>query len=318
MQSVVEKIKLSGIIPVITVKNPEKAVKLVSAIEKGGLTCVEIAFRTKEAPAVLKTIRESLPEIIAGAGTVLTVDDASAAVSAGAQFIVSPGFTAELAGWCAGKNIPFFPGVDSPSQIQNALSCGLSILKFFPADIKGGTKMLKAMQGPFQSVQFIPTGGINTENLGEYMRLPNVLAAGGSWLVPEEAVENSYWDKITDEVKKAVLAVHGFQFRHLGINSENGQQAAEASAFFGSMGFCPRETDISWFNGTDFEIMKQRGRGLNGHIAIACNNLERALAFFEKRGFMGDESSARKDGNGLTFIYLNKEINGFAVHLVKK
>ncbi len=318
MQSIVEKIKLSGVIPIIKLEEPEKAVKLVSAVKKGGISCVEVVFRTKEAPAVLKNIRESCPEITAGAGTVLTVEDAARAAESGAQFIVSPGFTYELAEWCAGKNIPFFPGVDSPSQIQAALSTGLSVLKFFPAELRGGVPMLKAMQGPFKSVQFIPTGGICTENLGDYMRLPNVLAAGGSWLIPDEAVEKDSWDEITAGVEKAVLAVHGFQFRHLGINSDNERQGKEASAFFDSLGFSAKETEISWFNGTDFEIMKQNGRGAKGHIALACNNLERALDFFSRKGFSADENTARRDGNGLTFIYLDREINGFAIHLVKK
>lgn len=318
MQSVVEKLHLAGVIPVVTLNDPEKAGAIGGALKKGGLFCAEVAFRTKEAPAALEKLCAAHPDILAGAGTVLTPEDARKAVDAGARFIVSPGFTTELADWCAAHGTPFFPGTDSPSQMQEALSMGISTLKFFPAELRGGVKMLRAMAGPFQTARFIPTGGINAENIGGYMRLRNVVAAGGSWIVPDGAVEREAWDEIAAGAEKAVLAVHGFEFRHIGINSADEARGAEAARFFASLGFAARETDVSWFTGDRFEIMKRDGRGGNGHIAIACNNIERALAFFRRKGFAGDESTARRDGGGLSFIYLDKEINGFAIHLVAK
>lgn len=196
-----------GIIPVIAIDDAETAVPLGKALLDGGLPCAEITFRTAAAADAIKMMNAAFPEMLVGAGTVLTVAQAEQAVSAGANFIVTPGFDAQVVNWCLANDTPITPGVMTPTDINQALAKGLNILKFFPAEAAGGIKTLKAIGGPYVGVKFIPTGGINASNLADYLRLPMVHACGGSYMVKKQLIAAADFHTITNLTREAVAQV---------------------------------------------------------------------------------------------------------------
>jgi len=171
-----------GLVPVITIESPRDAVPLARALLDGGIGCAEVTFRTPSAAEAIHGISSTCGELLVGAGTVLTVEQAEQATQAGAQYVVAPGFDPAVVGWCQERNVPVIPGVATPTEIGMALARGLSLLKFFPAEPMGGVQTLQALAAPFAGVQFIPTGGITAANLPRYLALPNVAACGGSWM----------------------------------------------------------------------------------------------------------------------------------------
>ena len=208
MLSILEQIGKIKIIPVVAIKNARDAAPLGEALLRGGLPCAEITFRT---PAALDTIKSlaRYDEILLGAGTVLTIDQIKQAVDAGALFIVSPGFNDRVVQYCIEQKIPITPGCCTPTDLSRALDFGLNIVKFFPADAFGGLKTLKAISAPFQQIQFIPTGGINPQNLPEYLRFPQVIACGGSWMVQSDLISEGRFTEITRLTKEAVEIAAG-------------------------------------------------------------------------------------------------------------
>jgi 2-dehydro-3-deoxyphosphogluconate aldolase/(4S)-4-hydroxy-2-oxoglutarate aldolase len=214
MTDLLEKLGLLGVVPVVAIERSEDAVELGRALLAGGLPCAEITFRTAAAEEAIRRISSNLPEIIVGAGTVLSVDQAKRAISAGAQFIVSPGFNHKVVDWCLQNEIPVTPGVVTPTEIDMALDRGLKILKFFPAEAMGGIATLKAIAAPYGGVKFIPTGGINPKNLADYLSLPAVHACGGSWLVKSTLISAGEFVEITrlaEEAQAIVRQVRGEQ-----------------------------------------------------------------------------------------------------------
>jgi len=207
MQKILDTLGRLGLVPVVKIERAEDAVGLGRALLAGGLPCAEITFRTEAAEGAIRHISSSLPEIVLGAGTVLTVDQADRAVSAGAQFIVSPGFNRKVVDWCLRKQVPVTPGVATPTEIDMGLDVGLNILKFFPAEAMGGLATLKAIAAPYVGVKFIPTGGINLENLGDYLAHPSVHCCGGSWLVKGDLITAGKFDEITRLAQEAVAMV---------------------------------------------------------------------------------------------------------------
>ena len=183
MDSLSERIRALGVIPVVVMENACDAPELGSALIAGGLPCAEITFRTAAAGEAIRRLTAACPEVLVGAGTVLTTAQAEEAVSSGARFIVTPGFDEAVVDWCLAHNVLVIPGVMTPTEINRAFQKGCRVLKFFPAEAAGGVKTLKAISGPYSGVTFIPTGGIGPHNLQDYLSLPSVLACGGSWLV---------------------------------------------------------------------------------------------------------------------------------------
>lgn len=207
MEETLDTLGRLGVVPVIAIERSEDAVELGKALLAGGLPCAEITFRTAAAEEAIRQISSSLPEIIVGAGTVLSVDQADRAVSAGAQFIVSPGFNQKVVDWCLKNEIPVTPGVLTPTEIDMALDRELKILKFFPAEAMGGIATLKAIAAPYGGVKFIPTGGINPKNLADYLSLPAVHACGGSWLVASKLISAGEFAEITRLAEEALAIV---------------------------------------------------------------------------------------------------------------
>jgi 2-dehydro-3-deoxyphosphogluconate aldolase/(4S)-4-hydroxy-2-oxoglutarate aldolase len=207
MGEVIEKLGKIGIIPVVAIDDAETAVPLGQALLEGGLPCAEITFRTAAAADAIHKMSATLPDILVGAGTVLTVEQADQAAVAGAKFIVTPGFDAEVVDWCLANDLPITPGVMTPTDINQAIAKGLNILKFFPAEVAGGVKALKAIGGPYVGLKFIPTGGISADNLANYLSLPMVYACGGSFMVKKQLIADGQFDTITQLAQTAVNIV---------------------------------------------------------------------------------------------------------------
>lgn len=314
-----EKLSLAGIVPVIKVDDAADAVPLCKALSDGGLPVAEITFRTAAAAEAIANVNRELPNVLLGAGTVLTTEQVDRAVKAGAKYIVSPGLNPEVVKYCQKIGVAILPGCSNPSDIECALSLGLKTVKFFPAEAVGGLPLIKAMAAPYVDVTFVPTGGINEKNLLEYLSFPKILACGGSWMVPDALVKAKDWGKITELTRSAVTLMHGFELRHIGINHDNADEASKtAKMLCDLLGIAQKEGNSSAFVGTGFEVMKSKGRGTNGHIAIATNSLPRARHYLESRGYRFIEDSASVKNGKTVAIYLEGEIGGFAFHLFQK
>ncbi|MGN0620118.1 MAG: bifunctional 4-hydroxy-2-oxoglutarate aldolase/2-dehydro-3-deoxy-phosphogluconate aldolase [Ruminiclostridium sp.] len=320
MNTVIEEISKIGIVPVIALDSASDAEPLAKALCEGGLPCAEVTFRTAAAEESIRIMAEKFPEMLVGAGTVLTTEQVDRAVAAGAKFIVSPGLNPKVVAYCTSKNIPVIPGCANPSDIEQAIELGLDVVKFFPAEAAGGLKMIKAMSAPYTSVKFMPTGGINADNLIDYLNFGKIVACGGSWMVSKDMVAAGNFDKITALTKEAVEKMLGFTLMHVGIN-EKDEAAAEntAGAFEKMFGFAKKSGNSSVFAGGGIEVMKAPYLGANGHIAIGTNYIERAVYHLEKRGLSFDKETEKRDAKGnLKAVYLKGEFGGFAVHLVQK
>lgn len=316
-----KKISDIGIVPVIKINDVEKAVPLAKALIDGGLPIAEITFRTEAAEEAIKRVSEAFPEMLVGAGTVLTIEQAERAKNAGAKFIVSPGFNPKVVSWCLENDIIPTPGCTSPTEIEQALELGLKVVKFFPAEQSGGIDKIKALSAPYGNLKFIPTGGIGLDNLTTYITNKKILACGGSFMVKEEYIENGEWDKITELTKKAVSIMLGFEIGHLGVNTADAADASDVAVKFAKAfgGLETSEGNSSFWAGKIIEIMKGKGRGVNGHIAIKTNSVDRAVYHLKAQGIEFDESSALFNADGsMKVIFFKDEIAGFALHLLQK
>lgn len=192
-----------ALLPIIQADSPDEAVQIAAALQQGGIGSVEVVLRTRQALAAITAIRSALPDLLVGAGTILSADDAKAAKAAGAEFLVSPASTPALLEAMLATGLPLAPGVATPSEIAMALEAGIHEVKFFPAHLSGGIEMLKALRGVFQQVRFCPTGGISQHNVADFLALPNVFVAGGSWLTPVTLVKAQAWSQITALAQQA-------------------------------------------------------------------------------------------------------------------
>ncbi|MCI5869889.1 MAG: bifunctional 4-hydroxy-2-oxoglutarate aldolase/2-dehydro-3-deoxy-phosphogluconate aldolase [Dorea sp.] len=207
MNEVLERIQEIGIVPVVVLNDAKDAEPLAQALCNGGLPCAEVTFRTDAAEESIRIMSEKFPNMLIGAGTVLTTDQVDRAVAAGAKFIVSPGLNPRIVKYCVEKGILITPGCTNPSDIEQALENGLEVVKFFPAEPAGGLKMIKAMAAPYVGVKFMPTGGINATNVREYLAYDRILACGGSWMVKGSLVDAGEFDKIEELTREAVEIV---------------------------------------------------------------------------------------------------------------
>lgn len=207
MNEVFEKIHQIGILPVIALDDAAQAVPLAKALAAGGIPAAEVTFRTAAGEEAIRRIAQEVPEVLVGAGTVLTCEQADRAVGAGAKFIVSPGTNPKVVQHCQEKGVQPVPGVVTPTEIEAALELGLGVLKFFPAEPSGGLGMIKALAAPYTQIKFIPTGGISAANVGEYLKHPKILACGGSWMVKKDLVNAGKFDEIQALAAQAAAIV---------------------------------------------------------------------------------------------------------------
>ena len=213
MEEMKAKIRAMKIVPVVKLDDAKDAVPLAKALVEGGLPCAEVTFRTEAAAESIKKMLEAYPDMLVGAGTVLTTEQVDLAVKSGAKFIVSPGFDPEIVDYCLKKNIPVFPGCISPSEVAQAVKRGLKVVKFFPAEQAGGIAMIKAMAAPYQNLKFMPTGGINTGNLKDYLSCDKIRCCGGSWMVKGDMIRNGEFDQIQVMVKEAKELADEIRFK---------------------------------------------------------------------------------------------------------
>lgn len=207
MNNIVEQIAAYGVVPVVVLNHTKDAKPLADALVKGGLPCAEVTFRTEAAEESIRIMTEAYPDMLVGAGTVLTTEQVDRAVAVGAKFIVSPGFDPEIVDYCLEKNIPVLPGCITPSEVAQAVKRGLRTLKFFPAEQFGGLDTIKALAAPYTMVKFMPTGGVNAKNLKDYLSYNKIICCGGSWMVKGDLVEAGEFDKICELTKEAVELV---------------------------------------------------------------------------------------------------------------
>lgn len=306
-----------GIVPVIAINDADKAVPLAKALCEGGLPAAEITFRTACAAEAIRRIRESVPEMLVGAGTVLTEAQVDEAIDAGVEFIVTPGFNPQIVKYAISKGIEIMPGTATPGEMEQAMSLGLDVVKFFPAEQNGGIAKLKAVAAPYSKLRFMPTGGVNAKNLNDYLSFNKIIACGGTWMVPKDLIDAENWTEITRLTREAVNSMLGITFAHLGINCDAPESALETAKLLSAMFGCTyAEGNSSIFTADKkIEIMKSSGRGTNGHIGFMTNTLERAVAYFKSLGyeFVNEETIAAKG-----MVYFKDEVAGFAIHLVQK
>ena len=206
---VLTRLANSIVVPVVVLDDVKDAIPTAKAMAAGGVDTMEITFRTACAPECIKAVAENCPEVLVGAGTIVNLEQCKLAVEMGAKFIVSPGFSDEVVGWCVENGIPVAPGCVTPTEIMAALKHGLKMVKFFPANVYGGLNAMKNLSAPFVGLKFLPTGGVNAGNIKEYIDAPFIHAVGGSWVCPKADVAAGNWDKITELCKSAHKAAKG-------------------------------------------------------------------------------------------------------------
>ena len=235
MNEVLQKIYEIGIVPVIAIEDADKAVPLAKALVAGGLPAAEVTFRTEAAEEAIRRIVAEVPEMLVGAGTVLTKEQADRAIAAGVKFIVSPGFNPEITKYVIDQGMLMMPGTATPGEMEQAMSMGLDVVKFFPAEQNGGIAKLKAVAGPYANLRWMPTGGVNEKNMLDYLSFNKIIACGGTWMVKKDLIDNGDWAEIERLTRQAVNTMLGFELKHVGINTENAEEAMKAAKLFGAM-----------------------------------------------------------------------------------
>ncbi|MBM6716104.1 bifunctional 4-hydroxy-2-oxoglutarate aldolase/2-dehydro-3-deoxy-phosphogluconate aldolase [Gemmiger formicilis] len=320
MNPVVQRVYEIGIIPVIAFNSVDEAVPLCKALVAGGLPAAEVTFRTACAEECIKKIHDEVPEMLLGAGTVLTEDQADRAMAAGASFIVAPGFDPNVTKHVMEKGGLMMPGTSTPGEMQQAMNLGCEAIKFFPAEANGGVNMLKNIGGALKTAKWMCTGGINAKNVNEYLANDQIFAVGGTWMCKSDKIKAGAWDEITAMCKEAVDVMLGLELGHIGINCADDAEAAKTAEALGTMlSMVVKPGNSSIFVGNKaIEVMKKPGRGTHGHIAIKTNNVDRAIYHLGLRGVKFDMDSKNVKNGKTTAIYMADEIAGFAIHLVQK
>ena len=316
---ILDRLARAGLVPVVVLDDAKDAVPTANALLAGGVDVMEITFRTAAAADSIRAVAENCPDMLVGAGTVITLEQCKKAVECGAKFIVAPGYNDEVVAWCVENGIAVTPGCVTPTEIMAAMSHGLKVIKFFPANVYGGLNAMKALSGPFGGIKFIPTGGVNGNNVGEYISAPFIHAVGGSWVCAKADIAAGNFDKITALCKQARASIMGFEVAHIGINCQNAEDSmAVCEQLNKAFDFETKTGNSSTFSSSAIEVMKSMYLGKNGHIAVRTNSITVAVAELEKRGFVVDPETAKFKGDRMTAVYLKDEFGGFAVHLLQK
>ncbi len=320
MNEVMQRVYEIGIIPVIAFSSVDEAVPLCKALVAGGLPAAEVTFRTSCAEECIKKIHNEVPEMLLGAGTVLTTDQADRAMAAGATFIVAPGFDPVVTQHVLDKGGLMCPGTSSAGEMQQAMNMGCDVIKFFPAEANGGVSMLKNIGAALKTAKWMCTGGVNAKNVNDYLGYDQIIAVGGTWMCKADKIKAGAWDEITAMCKEAVDVMLGLELGHIGINCADETEAAATAQTLGCLlnkKVVPGNSSI-FVGNKEFEIMKKPGRGTHGHIAVKCNNVDRAVYHLGRRGIQFDTASMVTKNGKNTAIYFADEVAGFAIHLVQK
>ncbi|WP_301107537.1 bifunctional 4-hydroxy-2-oxoglutarate aldolase/2-dehydro-3-deoxy-phosphogluconate aldolase [Sporosarcina sp.] len=320
-QKVLKQIEDYGIVPVVKIEDVKDALPLAKALIDGGLNLAEITFRTNCAADVIKEITKKYPDMLIGAGTINSVEQVKQAMSAGAKFIVCPALIDEVVDYCIQHNILVIPGCATASDVQKAVSYGLTNLKFFPAKSSGGIQTIKALCSVYKDVRFMPTGGIGLDNISEYVNDPNVIACGGSWMVNTELISSGKFDEIRKLTRDSIFKMLNFDFAHFGINCDTEEEGYKnifklADMFDLTLG----DTESSTYVGKDVEITKQpfKVRGPHGHIGYHTDNLKRSIFYLGNAGVEFNTEHIKYHGDKMFVIYLKDYLAGFAIHIEER
>ncbi len=314
--SILHEIGLLGIVPVIAIRDARHARGLGGALLGGGLACAEVTFRTSAALEAIRELTTAYPEMLVGAGTVLTTEQAADARRAGARFIVSPGLNPTVVEYCLAEGLPITPGVLTPTEVEEALGLGLQVVKFFPAEASGGLKYLKAISAPYTSLKFIPTGGIDRSNLLQYLRFPRTLACGGSWMVKADLIAEERFSEIAALTSEAVAELLGFELQRgegpAETKREPGQIADELSREFGirvKVAETRRAAEAAGEEGPS---------ALRGDTIVRTRFIDRALYYLRKKGIEGKVVSGSEEADRPWAAQLEGDVAGSRVWVVQE
>ncbi len=312
---VIKRLDLSGIVPIVKISNESDALPIIGIFNGVGIDTVVIPFRTSAAKDVLRIVCSKCTNMLVGAGTVISIDQVNEAVSAGAKFIVSPGFNAKVVDRCIELGVPVFPGCSNPSEIGMAYEKGLRVVNFFPAELSGGVNMLKALSGPFPLMKFIPTGGINSDNLDGYLSYGQVLCCGGSYLAKEEMIKTRQYAEMANSARESINKMLDIKLDHVAINTDP-VTGTELLKTFSKLAGGVYERDKHTVGG--IEVVCDDKHDTLGHVAFSAPNLERCIYYLEKRGFSVDRRTIVKDGGKIVKLHLSGNNAGFTIQLIRK
>jgi len=305
-----------GIIPVVAIDDADNAVPLAKALRDGGLPAAEITFRTAAAEEAIRRITAECPDVLVGAGTVLTKEQCDRAIAAGAKFVVTPGFNPEMIAYIRSTGIPMMPGAATPGEMEQAMSRGLTTTKFFPAEANGGEAKLKALAGPYQAAKWMPTGGVNTKNLNDYLSFDRILCCGGTWIATSADIAEGKWDDITRKCKEAVKTMLGFKLDGIVIYDSSESAKADAKLLCSLFGFEYKETENGVSAGA-VSFMKD-DCGAKGCIVISTLNGDRAMSYLKRIGAEIDPD-IRYDKKGRVSCFgLKNTVAGFEICIETK
>ncbi len=303
-----------GIIPVVAIDDADKAVDLAKALRDGGLPAAEITFRTAAAEEAIRRISQECPDVLVGAGTVLTPEQCDRAIAAGAKFVVTPGFNPEMIRYIKSTGIPMMPGAATPGEMEQAMSMGLTNIKFFPAEANGGVNKLKALAGPYQAAKWMPTGGVNAKNLNDYLSFDRIICCGGTWLATGADIAEGNWEGITNKCKEAVKIMLGFKLGGIVLYDENAKD--EAKLLSSLFGFEYKENENGVSAG-DITFSKEKSDA-KGCIIINTLNGNRAKAYIERLGVEIDPDIWYDKKGNVSCFGLKNTVAGFEICIETK
>ncbi len=317
-----QKLHEMGLVPVVKLDRATDALPLADALIAGGLPCAEITFRTDAAGESIRLIRKNRPDMLVGAGTVLTLEQLTQAADAGAQFIVSPGLNPKIVSAAKEMGLPVYPGCATPGEVEAAMELGLDTVKFFPAEAAGGIPMLSSLAAPYGKIKFMPTGGIDASNLNKYLALPNVIACGGSFMVKGEWLKSGNWEAVKEATEGAVKTMLGLEMGHFAIMAKDKDDLSASANALGTLLCLPATINPDGRGamvGGAFEVLNSKEEGLYPHAAILTVSPARAKAWLTRRGYKFREETCQYDEKGeLKVVYLDGEWCGIRLHLLKK
>lgn len=305
-----------GIIPVVAIDDADKAVPLAKALSEGGLPAAEITFRTAAAEESIRRIVAECPDVLVGAGTVLTKEQADRAVAAGAKFIVTPGFNPEMIAYIKSLGIPMMPGAATPGEMEQAMSMGLTNIKFFPAEANGGVNKLKALAGPYQAAKWMPTGGVNAKNLNDYLSFDRIIACGGTWLATGADIAEGNWEGITKKCKEAVKTMLGFELRKICIYGDSANAEKNAEFVASLFGFDCTKTECGVQAGC--VCFGKEESDAKGCIVINTLNGNRAMAYLKRMGAEIDPDIWYDKKGNVSCFGLKDTVAGFEICIETK
>lgn len=305
MQNILKAIQTAGIFPVIEIERLEDAVPVASALRDGGIAAMEITLRTDVACDAIRAVREAYPDMLVGAGTVLTPEQVEEVKEAGACYVVTPGFNPRVVQHCTDNDLLIIPGIDSPTGIELALEAGLPAVKFFPAESRGGMKGLASMAAPFKKrIKFLPLGGISPDNLASYAKSDCILAVGGTWIAKQKYIKAGEFKQITRNAREAIALLHSFELVGAEIATD-GDASASAMLKTLAMAFAPTTVP-----GTAPLVAAKTGQGT---LRIACNNIQRAVLWLENNGQKVEPIDTRTNS-----AWMSETAGSLSIQLVEK